>query len=114
MTQKAARMYDEGKPCGPEANAAKFLGSEAGFEAADRAMQFHGGYSMSTEYHVSKNRRESMIRLQLLERLKTLQQMPPQGRPEQPRMEPSNRGGQDRQPRQRRPEDEEPRRGNRG
>lgn len=41
-----------------------------------------------------------------------LQQMPPQGRPEQPRMEPSNRGGQDRQPRQRRPEDEEPRRGN--
>ncbi|MFN7120940.1 MAG: hypothetical protein ACK4NM_02790 [Hydrogenophaga sp.] len=43
-----------------------------------------------------------------------LQQMPPQGRPEQPRMEPSNRGGQDRQPRQRRPEDEEPRRGNRG
>ena len=36
MTQKAARLFDEGKPCGPEANAAKFLGSEAGFEAADR------------------------------------------------------------------------------
>lgn len=40
------------------------------------------------------------------------QQMPPQGRPEQPRMEPSNRGGQDRQPRQRRQEEEDPRRGN--
>ena len=54
MTQKAAKLFDEGKPCGPEANAAKFLASEAGFEAADRAMQFHGGFSMATEYHVSR------------------------------------------------------------
>jgi acyl-CoA dehydrogenase len=54
MTQKAARLFDEGKPCGPEANAAKFLGSEAGFEATDRAMQFHGGYSMATEYHIER------------------------------------------------------------
>ena len=54
MTQKAARLFDEGKPCGPEANAAKFLASEAGHEAADRAMQFHGGYSMAAEYHVDR------------------------------------------------------------
>ena len=54
MTQKAALLFDEGKPCGPEANAAKYLASDAGFEAADRAMQFHGGYSMATEYHVSR------------------------------------------------------------
>jgi acyl-CoA dehydrogenase len=54
MTQKAAKLFDDGKPCGPEANAAKFLASEAGFEAADRAMQFHGGFSMATEYHVSR------------------------------------------------------------
>ncbi|MBF9032648.1 acyl-CoA dehydrogenase [Rhodobacterales bacterium HKCCE2091] len=54
MTQKAARLFDEGKPCGPEANTAKYLASDAGFEAADRAMQFHGGYSMATEYHVSR------------------------------------------------------------
>ena len=54
ITQKAARLFDEGKPCGPEANAAKFLGSEAGFEAADRAMQFHGGYSMASEYHIER------------------------------------------------------------
>ena len=54
MTQKAARLFDEGKPCGPEANAAKFLASDAGFEAADAAMQFHGGYSMASEYHVSR------------------------------------------------------------
>ncbi len=54
MTQKAAKLFDEGKPCGAEANAAKFLASEAGFDAADRAMQFHGGYSMANEYHVSR------------------------------------------------------------
>ena len=54
VTQKAARLFDEGRPCGPEANAAKYLASDAGFEAADRAMQFHGGFSMSTEYHVSR------------------------------------------------------------
>ncbi len=54
MTQKAARLFDEGKPCGPEANAAKFLASDAGFFAADNAMQFHGGYSMATEYHISR------------------------------------------------------------
>lgn len=54
MTKKAAQLFDEGQSCGPEANAAKFLASEAAFEAADRAMQFHGGFSMSTEYHVSR------------------------------------------------------------
>lgn len=61
MTQKAARLFDEGKPCGPEANAAKFLGTEAGFEAADRAMQFHGGYSMATEYHVERFWKEARL-----------------------------------------------------
>jgi alkylation response protein AidB-like acyl-CoA dehydrogenase len=54
MTQKAARLFDEGKPCGPEANAAKYLATEAAFDAADRAMQFHGGFSMATEYHVER------------------------------------------------------------
>ncbi|MDV4169212.1 acyl-CoA dehydrogenase family protein [Rhodovulum sp. FJ3] len=54
ITQKAARLFDAGQPCGPEANAAKFLASDAGFQAADNAMQFHGGFSMSTEYHVSR------------------------------------------------------------
>lgn len=59
MAQKAARLFDEGLPCGPEANAAKFLGSEAGFNACDQAMQFHGGYSMATEYHVERYWKES-------------------------------------------------------
>ncbi|TCT02565.1 hypothetical protein EDC22_1254 [Tepidamorphus gemmatus] len=54
VTQKAARLFDEGKPCGPEANTAKYLATDAAFIAADAAMQFHGGYSMATEYHVSR------------------------------------------------------------
>ncbi|MBL8589273.1 MAG: acyl-CoA/acyl-ACP dehydrogenase [Methylobacteriaceae bacterium] len=61
MTQKAARLFDEGKPCGPEANAAKFLGTEAGFQACDRAMQYHGGYSYATEYHIERFWRESRL-----------------------------------------------------
>ena len=59
MAQKAARLFDEGLPCGPEANAAKFLGSEAGFQAADVAMQTHGGYSMASEYHIERYWKES-------------------------------------------------------
>ena len=61
MTQEAARLFDAGLPCGPEANAAKFLASEAGFEACDRAMQFHGGYSYATEYHVERFWREARL-----------------------------------------------------
>jgi acyl-CoA dehydrogenase len=61
MAMKAAALYDANKPCGPEANAAKFLGSEAGFEACDRAMQTLGGYSYAKEYHVERFWRESRL-----------------------------------------------------
>jgi alkylation response protein AidB-like acyl-CoA dehydrogenase len=58
---KAAALFDNEQPCGPEANAAKFLGSEAGFEACDRAMQTLGGYSYAKEYHVERFWRESRL-----------------------------------------------------
>jgi alkylation response protein AidB-like acyl-CoA dehydrogenase len=61
MAMKAAALYDAHEPCGPEANAAKFLGSEAGFEACDRAMQTLGGYQYSKEYHVERFWRESRL-----------------------------------------------------
>jgi alkylation response protein AidB-like acyl-CoA dehydrogenase len=61
MAMKAAAMFDNHQPCGPEANAAKFLGSEAGFEACDRAMQTLGGYSYAKEYHVERFWRESRL-----------------------------------------------------
>ncbi|NKQ55527.1 acyl-CoA/acyl-ACP dehydrogenase [Amycolatopsis sp. K13G38] len=61
MGMKAAGLFDARKPCGPEANAAKFLGSEAGFEACDRAMQTHGGYAYAKEYHIERFWRESRL-----------------------------------------------------
>jgi acyl-CoA dehydrogenase len=61
VSMKAAALFDAKQPCGAEANAAKYLGSEAGFEACDRAMQTHGGYSYSKEYHIERFWRESRL-----------------------------------------------------
>jgi hypothetical protein len=61
VAMKAAALFDAHQPCGPEANAAKFLGSEAGFQACDRAMQTLGGYSYAKEYHVERFWRESRL-----------------------------------------------------
>ena len=58
---KAAWLYDNGKPCGAEANAAKYLCAEAGYEAADRAMQTHGGFGYSKEFHVERYWREAKL-----------------------------------------------------
>jgi acyl-CoA dehydrogenase len=61
MVRKAAWLYDRGLPCGREANAAKYLCAEAGFEAADRAVQMHGGMGYAREYHVERYFRESRL-----------------------------------------------------
>jgi acyl-CoA dehydrogenase len=59
--RKATWLYDNGKPCGREANTAKYLCADAGFQAADRALQTHGGMGYSEEYHVSRYFRESRL-----------------------------------------------------
>ncbi|MFV2178061.1 acyl-CoA dehydrogenase family protein [Actinomadura sp. LOL_016] len=61
MVQKAAWMVDQGLPCGREANAAKFLCAEAGFYAADVALQVHGGFGYGKEYHVERYFREARL-----------------------------------------------------
>ena len=61
MVLSAAALYDAGKPCGAEANAAKFLASEAGFRACEQAVLTHGGYGYAKEYHVERYFREVMI-----------------------------------------------------
>ena len=61
MAFKAAALYDRGKPCGPEANAAKYLAAEAGFKACETAVLTHGGYGYAKEYHVERLFRESML-----------------------------------------------------
>jgi len=61
MMLKAARLYDAGQPCGVEANAAKYLGAEAGFEACETAVLTHGGMGYAKEFHVERLLREIMI-----------------------------------------------------
>ena len=61
MARKAAVLYDAGKPCGREANMAKYLCSNAAFAAADRAVQIHGGFGYAAEYHVERYFRESRL-----------------------------------------------------
>lgn len=61
MVFRAADLYDRGEPCGAEANAAKYLAAEAGFEACERAVLTHGGYGYAKEYHVERFLREIMI-----------------------------------------------------
>ena len=58
---KAAWQYDQNIPCGPTANAAKYLAAEAGFKACETAIMTHGGYGYAKEYHVERYLRESMI-----------------------------------------------------
>jgi acyl-CoA dehydrogenase len=61
VAMKAAWQYDNGVPCGPAANAAKYLGAEAGFKACETAVMTHGGYGYAKEFHVERYFRESMI-----------------------------------------------------
>jgi len=58
LALKAAQLYDANEPCAKEANAAKFLAADAGFKAADAALQTHGGFGYSKEYHVERLWRE--------------------------------------------------------
>ncbi len=59
--RKATWLYDQGRPCGREANTAKYLCADAGFDAADRALQAHGGMGYSEEYDVARYFREARL-----------------------------------------------------
>ncbi len=61
MIREASRRYDAGRPCGAEANAAKYLAAEAAFDAADRAVQTHGGMGYAVEYDVERYWREARL-----------------------------------------------------
>lgn len=61
LTAQAAWLYDNGRECGAEANAAKYFAAEAGFRACERAILTHGGMGYSKEFHVERYLREIMI-----------------------------------------------------
>ncbi len=61
MAMRAAELYDTGRPCGAEANSAKFLGARAGHDAAWQAVATHGGFGYAKEYHVERLYREASL-----------------------------------------------------
>lgn len=61
MRYQAARLFDAGQPCGPQANMAKYLAAKASWEAANACIQFHGGFGFATEYDVERKFRETRL-----------------------------------------------------
>ncbi|MFN3856643.1 MAG: acyl-CoA dehydrogenase family protein [Caulobacter sp.] len=59
--EHAAALFEEGKPCGTEANMAKMLASEASWAAADTCIQTHGGFGFAEEYDVERKFRETRL-----------------------------------------------------
>jgi alkylation response protein AidB-like acyl-CoA dehydrogenase len=61
MVERAASLYEQGKPCGPEANMAKQLGAEASWQAGDMCLQTHGGFGFAEEYDIERKFRETRL-----------------------------------------------------
>ena len=61
MIRKASWLIDNGPPCAAEANMAKWLAADAAFQAADQAMQTHGGFGYAKEFHVERYWREARL-----------------------------------------------------
>ena len=61
VIREASWRYDNDLPCAESANTAKYLAAEAGFFAADRAMQTLGGFGYASEYHVERYWREARL-----------------------------------------------------
>ncbi len=61
MRFRACELFDAHKPCGAEANMAKYLAAKASFEAANVCLQTHGGFGFAHEYDVERKFRETRL-----------------------------------------------------
>jgi acyl-CoA dehydrogenase len=61
MRIKAAELFDRQAPCGAEANMAKLLAADASWEAANVAVQTHGGFGFAEDYDVERKFRETRL-----------------------------------------------------
>ncbi|HKW03452.1 MAG TPA: acyl-CoA dehydrogenase family protein [Vicinamibacterales bacterium] len=61
MRIKAATLFDQGKPCGAEANMAKLLAADASWEAANVAVQTYGGFGFAEDYDIERKFRETKL-----------------------------------------------------
>src|SRR4051812_13127173 len=58
---KAAWLFEQGLPCGAEANTAKLLASDASWAAANACLDAHGGFGFAEEYDVERKFRETRL-----------------------------------------------------
>jgi acyl-CoA dehydrogenase len=61
VRKHAAELFDSGQSCGPQANMAKLLASEASWEAANVCLDTHGGYGFAVEYDIERKFRETRL-----------------------------------------------------
>lgn len=61
MRIRAAELFDRGEPCGAEANMAKLLAADASWEAANVAVQTHGGFGFAEDYDIERKFRETRL-----------------------------------------------------
>ncbi|MEO6033612.1 MAG: acyl-CoA dehydrogenase family protein [Burkholderiaceae bacterium] len=61
MRWKACELFDAHRPCGAQANMAKYLAAKASWEAANACIQFHGGFGFANEYDVERKFRETRL-----------------------------------------------------
>ena len=61
MVAQAAELFDGHQPCGPQANMAKLLAADASWEAANAAVQTHGGFGFAEEYDIERKFRETRL-----------------------------------------------------
>lgn len=61
MRLRAAELFDAGQPCGKEANMAKLLSADTSWEAANVALQTHGGFGFAEEYDIERKFKETRL-----------------------------------------------------
>jgi acyl-CoA dehydrogenase len=61
MRNRAAALFDDKKPCASDTSMAKYLASEAAWEAAEACMTAFGGYGFASEFHVERKWREARL-----------------------------------------------------
>ena len=61
MVERAASLFEAGRPCGAEANMAKLLAADASWAAAEMCLQTHGGFGFAVEYDIERKFRETRL-----------------------------------------------------
>ena len=61
MRYEACARFDAQRPCGAQANMAKYLAAKASWQAANVCLQTHGGFGFATEYDVERKFRETRL-----------------------------------------------------